>query len=61
MKIGMLCVACGSLGWGGWTLKNEELIMSVVCCEELIVLCSSREELIVRRESLGKGSWRTNN
>lgn len=46
MKIGRLSMACGSFSWGSWTLKIEELIISVVCCEELIV----------RSESLGGGS-----
>lgn len=39
MYIGRLDVACGSLGWDGLIQKNEELIMSIVCCEEVIVRC----------------------
>jgi hypothetical protein len=59
MNIRRLGVACESLGWGGWTLKNEELVLRrincVVCCEKLIVRCEWT------CESLGKGSWNTNN
>jgi hypothetical protein len=48
-------VRCGvwKLGLGGWTLKNEELIMSDVCYEELILrrewTCESLDGVVEER------------